>query len=146
MMHFLVKSESDLPEVAAAVIVFLESCPVVCLYGEMGAGKTTLIKQIGKQLGVTDPMSSPTFAIVNEYRTVRGQTVYHFDFYRLKNLREAVDIGAEEYFFSGSACLMEWPEMVEPLIPEKHLKIHINFVEGNTRQITLELHGGGDQI
>lgn len=146
MTHFLVKSESQLPEVAAAVIGLLEACPVVCLYGEMGAGKTTLIKQIGALLGVMDAMSSPTFAIVNEYRTRSGQTVYHFDCYRLESLQEALDIGAEEYFFSGKVCLIEWPEMVAPLIPEKHLKIHINFVEGNTRQITLELHGGGDQV
>ena len=95
--------------------------------GEMGAGKTTLIKAICKNLGVMDEVSSPTFSIVNEYKTVEGKTVYHFDFYRVKSIEEVYDIGVEDYFYSGNICLVEWPEKIkEILTKEKALHIFIN--------------------
>lgn len=95
--------------------------------GEMGAGKTTLIKSICKNLGVMDEVSSPTFSIVNEYKTVDGKTVYHFDFYRVKSIEEAYDMGVEDYFNSGNLCLIEWPEKIkEILINEIALNILIN--------------------
>lgn len=95
--------------------------------GEMGAGKTTLIKSICKNLGVMDEVSSPTFSIVNEYKTVDGKTVYHFDFYRVKSIEEVYDIGVEDYFYSGNICLVEWPEKIkEILTKEKALHIFIN--------------------
>ena len=96
---------------------------IIAFYGEMGAGKTTLIKEICKQIGVSDNVSSPTFAIVNEYRITSGEAVYHFDFYRIRNLQEAIDIGIEEYFNSGSYCLIEWPEKIAKLLPPQTVKL-----------------------
>lgn len=103
---------------------------VFAFYGKMGAGKTTFIKAICEAMGVKDVVASPTFAIVNEYADAEGQPVYHFDFYRIKNLREAYDIGCEEYFYSGYPCFIEWPEMVEELLPEDVVSVRIE-VSGN---------------
>lgn len=102
----------------------------------MGAGKTTLIKSICKILGVTETVTSPTFSIVNEYRDARDQPVYHFDFYRIRFLHEAYDIGYENYFFSGHLCLVEWPEKIEPLLDFPHLKIQLE-VSDQKRIVTL---------
>ncbi len=113
-----------------------ENC-VFAFYGKMGAGKTTFIKAICEALGVTDPVASPTFAIVNEYADAQGQPIYHFDFYRIKNLREAYDIGCEEYFYSGYPCFIEWPEMVEELLPEDAVKVTIEVLEDEARVVTL---------
>ncbi len=113
-----------------------ENC-VFAFYGKMGAGKTTFIKAICEALGVTDPVASPTFAIVNEYADAQGQPIYHFDFYRIKNLREAYDIGCEEYFYSGFPCFIEWPEMVEELLPEDAVKVTIEVLEDEARVVTL---------
>jgi len=104
--------------------------------GEMGAGKTTLIKTLAKALGVTDTVSSPTFSIVNEYDAA-GQTIYHFDFYRIKNLQEAYDIGYEEYFYSGEICFIEWPEKIESLLPEHYLKIKIETLTETDRLLLI---------
>jgi tRNA threonylcarbamoyladenosine biosynthesis protein TsaE len=104
--------------------------------GEMGAGKTTLIKTLAKALGVTDTVSSPTFSIVNEYDAA-GQTIYHFDFYRIKNLQEAYDIGYEEYFYSGEICFIEWPEKIKPLLPEHYLKIKIETLTETDRSLLI---------
>ena len=109
--------------------------------GELGAGKTTLIKALCRALGVVDTVSSPSFSLINEYRTAAGATVYHFDFYRIKNEMEAVDIGADEYFYSGDQCFVEWPSKIPSLIPGKYLKITINLVSENQRKITLETYG-----
>ena len=113
-----------------------ENC-VFAFYGKMGAGKTTFIKAICEALGVTDPVASPTFAIVNEYADAQGQPIYHFDFYRIKNLREAYDIGCEEYFYSGFPCFIEWPEMIEELLPEDAVKVTIEVLEDEARVVTL---------
>ncbi len=113
-----------------------ENC-VFAFYGKMGAGKTTFIKAICEALGVTDPVASPTFAIVNEYADAQGQPIYHFDFYRIKNLREAYDIGCEEYFYSGYPCFIEWPEMIEELLPEDAVKVTIEVLEDEARVVTL---------
>ncbi len=113
-----------------------ENC-VFAFYGKMGAGKTTFIKAICEALGVTDPVASPTFAIVNEYADAKGQPIYHFDFYRIKNLREAYDIGCEEYFYSGYPCFIEWPEMIEELLPEDAVKVTIEVLEDGARVVTL---------
>lgn len=107
--------------------------------GEMGAGKTTVIKAIGKLLGVKESMASPTFSIVNEYRTSNG-TLFHFDFYRLKNEREAYDIGVDEYFESGNYCFIEWPEKLETLIPESYFKITLQVQSPTTRTIEYAIH------
>ena len=110
---------------------------VFAFYGKMGAGKTTFIKAICEALGVKDVVTSPTFAIVNEYADAAGEPVYHFDFYRIKNLKEAYDIGCEEYFYSGFPCFIEWPEMVEELLPEDTVNVTVEVSENETRTITI---------
>lgn len=109
-------SLSEIDSVAASVLAAVKPHKIILFKGEMGAGKTTLIKAICHQLGIENNVSSPTFSIVNEYVTNKGEPVFHFDFYRIKNIREAYDMGYEEYFFSGNYCLIEWPEMIKELI------------------------------
>ena len=109
---------------------------VFAFYGKMGAGKTTFIKAICEALGVEDVVASPTFAIVNEYMTPEG-SVYHFDFYRIKNLREAYDIGTEEYFYSGCPCFIEWPELIEELLPEEAVRVCIEVHKDGSRTVSL---------
>lgn len=128
-------TEADLGLVAKQLVNNFQHLKVWCFEAEMGAGKTTLIKKICEQLGVMDEMSSPTFSIVNEYQ-IDGKELYHFDFYRLKDLNEAYDIGVEDYLFSGNICFLEWPEIISPLLPEQYLKININLVGDNTRSLT----------
>ncbi len=128
--------EEELQEVARKLISNFSHLKVWCFYAEMGAGKTTLIKQICHELQVVHEMSSPTFSIVNEYESTKNGAVYHFDFYRLKDLEEAVNIGVEEYFDSGNFCFVEWPELVEPVLPEEYLKINIKLVSDNARSLT----------
>jgi len=108
----------------------------------MGAGKTTLIKDFCHRMGVTDEVNSPTFAIVNEYVTVEGTPVYHFDFYRIKKLEEAYDIGYENYFYSGCLCLIEWPELIEPLLPDRYLRVELKHgADDDERIIDCQLVG-----
>lgn len=116
---------TDLEEVAEKLIREAGTNRVIIFNGEMGSGKTTFIKAIGHVLGVKDGMSSPTFSIVNEYQTEGGDPVYHFDFYRLKNELEAYDIGTEEYLDSGSYCLIEWPDRIPSLLPDKYMEVSI---------------------
>ena len=123
---FHIHGVEALTEVSDYLISLRDKADVVAFYGSMGAGKTTLIKNLCHRMGVTDEVNSPTFAIVNEYATVDGESVYHFDFYRIKKLEEAYDIGFENYFYSGNLCLIEWPEMIEPLLPDHHIRVSIN--------------------
>ncbi len=111
-------------------------------HGDMGAGKTTLIKKICEGLGVKDSMSSPTFTLVNEYSDKEENKLFHFDFYRLKNEAEAVEIGVEEYFYSGNYCFIEWPEKVQSLLPAQHLEIEIKVEdpEHRTIEVTVNAH------
>lgn len=111
---------------------------IILFNGEMGAGKTTLIKELCKVLKVTEATSSPTFSIVNEYQTTDNQTVYHFDFYRLKKETEALDMGVEDYLYSGHWCFIEWSEKIENLIPENHSVISIALQQDGQRLLTLE--------
>lgn len=141
MKKFEISDESGLPEVALAIVEELKTCPIACFHGDMGAGKTTLIKVICEQLGVIDSMSSPTFSIVNEYRDGDDYPIYHFDFYRVEKLQEAIDIGVDEYFYSGDVCLIEWPEMINELIPDERLEISIKLAVNNGREITISRHG-----
>jgi tRNA threonylcarbamoyladenosine biosynthesis protein TsaE len=130
---------ADLPVVASAIINLTESHKLVAFYGQMGAGKTTLIKQICMQLGVIQDVSSPTFALVNEYETSNQNTLYHFDFYRIKNIEEVYDIGYEDYFYSSNLCLIEWPEHIEPLLQnEEVLKVHIKPIGEGSREVVIE--------
>ncbi len=107
-------------------------------YGEMGVGKTTLIKELCKELGVLDNISSPTFSLVNEYQTNSLEKVYHFDFYRIENEEEALDIGIEDYFDSQNWCFIEWPENIENLLPLDAVEIHLTRLENNQRTIQLK--------
>ena len=118
---------NDLSSVATELLTFANGNKFFVFEGEMAAGKTTLIKEFCTILGVKDVVSSPTFSIVNEYASPKG-IVYHFDFYRLKNVQEAYDIGYEEYFYSGNYCLIEWPSKVEELLPEKYIKVEITIM------------------
>jgi tRNA threonylcarbamoyladenosine biosynthesis protein TsaE len=130
-------SLQQLPEIAKDVLKFSKH-KILLFYGEMGVGKTTLIKEIANQLGVLDNVSSPTFSLVNEYHTKNGTKVYHFDFYRIDNEEEAMDMGIEEYFYSNSLCLVEWPNKVENLLPLNSVTITITANSNNQRTIELK--------
>lgn len=136
MKTISLKNISEVPKVAKQILFFAKDKKVFCFYGELGAGKTTLIKSICKQLGVMDEGSSPTFALVNEYVAKNGNKIFHLDCYRLKNESEFFDIGYEEYLFSGNYCFIEWPEKIEHLLPEDCAKIKIE-VRNEERIITL---------
>lgn len=124
-------------ENAARKIVSEMPSKVVLFHGAMGAGKTTFIKQLAKELGVTEATSSPTFSLVNEYHTIDNQVVYHFDFYRLKNEIEALDMGVDEYLYSGNWCFIEWAENIPNLIPDSHSIITIMEIDGGDRLLEL---------
>ena len=129
-------SLQDISEVAKEVIANAKH-KVMLFYGEMGVGKTTLIKEIVKQLGVLDNVSSPTFSLVNEYHSTNKEKVYHFDFYRINKEEEALDMGIEEYFYSNCWCLVEWPNKIENLLPLKSVTISITANENQLRTIEL---------
>ncbi len=124
-------------EEIAKKIVHLSSSKIFLLHGEMGAGKTTLVKAIANVLGVSDMASSPTFSIVNEYHNQQGEILYHFDLYRLNDEAEAFDIGVEEYFYSGHYCFIEWPEKTPNLIPEHHTVLNLEVLDETTRKLTI---------
>jgi len=113
----------------------LISHPIVLFDGSMGMGKTTLINALCKQLNSIDSVSSPTFSLINEYKTKNGKSIYHFDCYRLKSTEEAYDFGAEEYLDSGSICLIEWAEKIQPLLPQEVHRIKLEYIDQNTRKI-----------
>lgn len=121
----------------AREIIELISGKVVLFYGQMGVGKTTLIKEICKSLHTEDIISSPTFSLVNEYRTQNDEPIYHFDFYRIESEEEALDIGVEDYFYSGDWCLIEWPNNIENLLPLDAVEIHLSHAAEGKRSIQL---------
>jgi len=126
---------SELPMVADQLVKSYPDIKIFLLSGKMGAGKTTLIKEICKTLGVVDVVNSPTFSLVNEYKTVDGESVFHFDLYRIKSPVELLDIGYEEYIFSGAVCLIEWPELANDLMPSSHVLINIDADERTDERI-----------
>ena len=133
---------STIQEAAREFVAAMGNQTVFAFYGGMGAGKTTFIKAVCAELGVTeDVVASPTFAIVNEYaatsHNLATSKIYHFDFYRLKNLSEAYDMGCEDYFYSGNYCFLEWPELVEPLLPEDVVCVEIDAQEDGSRTIRM---------
>jgi tRNA threonylcarbamoyladenosine biosynthesis protein TsaE len=132
----------DLTSIARYIADRIDACQVWLFQGEMGSGKTTLIKEICRAKGVTEVMSSPTFSIVNEYPTPDSRKIYHFDFYRIKNELEAVDIGTEEYFYSGYPCLIEWPEKIPSLIPSEYGLVTIQVETNTKRTIAIAVHDG----
>jgi len=130
----------DLPKAAAELVKQGEGHTVWLLKGEMGSGKTTLVKQIVEQLGVEGTVASPTFSIVNQYGNTDGSVVYHFDLYRLKNELEAFDIGLEEYLNSGNVCLIEWPEKLVRLLPDQYFEVQIEPFDSLRRKIYYRRH------
>ncbi len=133
-----IDSLNELPDAAEAVIESLGDRRIVAFRGEMGAGKTTLISEIVAQLGATDTVTSPTFAIVNQYSGENDLRIYHFDFYRIEDLREAYDFGYEEYFYSGDLCFIEWAERIEELLPEDLMTVTITVDSPTERTITID--------
>lgn len=129
---------ADLPNVAKEMLTSLQEAPRVWLFrGQMGAGKTTLSKELLKQIGIDENVQSPTFSLVNEYQTKSGEIVYHFDLYRLKNIQEALAIGIEEYLDSGNYCFIEWPEQAEELWDFPHVNLEIEAINETQRKLTL---------
>lgn len=129
---------NSLDELQEAAKQFLERFPnerIFALYGKMGSGKTTFIKALCRCLGSTDPITSPTFALVNEYSASSGERIFHFDFYRIKTIEEALDIGFDDYIYSGNYCFMEWPENIEPLLPDRLVEVKIEIVHPDIRVV-----------
>lgn len=120
---------------ARSFIEHMGESTVFAFYGRMGAGKTTFIKAVCEELGVEDVINSPTFAIVNEYRSAEGETIYHFDCYRIAKIEEALDMGCEDYFESGALCLIEWPENIAPLLPDDCVTVRISVGEDDVRTV-----------
>ena len=136
-MQITVQSESELAQAARTFVQAMDQATVFAFYGKMGAGKTTFIKALCEALGVSDVVNSPTFSIVNEYRSdTTGELVYHFDFYRIEKLEEVYDMGYEDYFYSGALCFIEWPELVEELLPGDAVKVQIEEQPDGSRTIT----------
>ena len=130
-MNIDITDESSLPKAADELISYGSGLNIWLFEGELGAGKTTLIKAICNRLGVVDEVVSPTFSIINEYENQEGIPLYHFDFYRISSLEEADRLALDDYFYSGNLCLIEWPEKITPLIPDQYLKINIKFMGQN---------------
>ena len=126
----------ELPVIARKLVEQFAEERVFAFYGKMGAGKTTFIQSVCRVLGSDDTVTSPTFALINEYNTQKNGSVFHFDFYRIKNLEEVFDLGYEDYLYSGSYCLIEWPELIEPLLPEKVVRVKIEVEPDGSRKFT----------
>ena len=138
-MEIKIQSLEHIHEAAREFIAAMGDNTVFALYGKMGAGKTTFIKALCQELGVEDVVTSPTFAVINEYRSdIAGELIYHFDFYRIKKLEEVYDMGYEDYFYSGALCFIEWPELVEELLPGNTIKVTIEEQEDGSRRLTME--------
>lgn len=134
-MRLTIDNIDNIRQAAREFVNNIGDSNVIAFYGKMGAGKTTFIKAICEELGVEDVITSPTFAIVNEYTADNGP-IYHFDFYRIKKLEEVYDMGYEDYFFSGALCLMEWPELIEDILPDDTLRVTITENADGTRTVT----------
>lgn len=136
-MEIILKSIDKIDEAAHQFIDEMGDNTIFAFYGKMGAGKTTFIKAVCEALGVKDVINSPTFAIVNEYEAGNGEPIYHFDFYRIKKEQEVFDIGYEDYIYSDCICFMEWPELIEDLLPEDAVKVTIEEQEDGSRIIRM---------
>ena len=136
MNKLIIPSLNRIDEVAATFLQMTGEIRVMAFSGDLGAGKTTFIQAICRQLGVDTDVNSPTFALINEYFSGSGESIYHFDLYRIEDPVELFDMGYEEYFFSQSRCLIEWPEKAEHLIPEDALRVHIRVLPDETRELS----------
>ncbi|WP_108821387.1 tRNA (adenosine(37)-N6)-threonylcarbamoyltransferase complex ATPase subunit type 1 TsaE [Dysgonomonas sp. Marseille-P4361] len=137
-MNLKIESLDKIDETAKEFIKGMGDNTVFAFHGEMGAGKTTFIKAICENLGVSDTINSPTFAIVNEYRSDSAELIYHFDFYRINKIEEAYDFGYEDYFFSGSLCFIEWPEKIESILPHDTVNVTITVLEDGSRDVAVD--------
>jgi len=134
-MEIEIKNIENIHKAARLFIDAMGDQQVFAFYGSMGAGKTTFIKAICEEMGVSDVVTSPTFAIVNEYTTDKGQRIFHFDFYRIKKLEEVYDMGYEDYFYSDALCFIEWPELLEELLPDNAVRVNIKENADGTRTV-----------
>ena len=137
-MEIQIKSIDQIGEAAREFVATIADRRVYAFYGKMGAGKTTFTRAVCEALGVTDVVTSPTFAIVNEYMGGQGEPIYHFDFYRIKRLQEAYDMGCDDYFYSGHLCFIEWPELIEDILPEDTVRVEIVEREDGTRSVLID--------
>ncbi len=135
-MEIRIESLEQIREAAREFVAEMGDRKVFAFYGSMGAGKTTFVKAVCEELGVEDVITSPTFAIINEYHAPQC-VIYHFDFYRIKKLEEVYDMGYEDYFYSGALCFIEWPELIEELLPEDAVKVHIRENENGSRTVSI---------
>lgn len=138
-MNIKIESLDKIDEAALEFIRAMGDNTVFAFHGDMGAGKTTFIKAICENLGVSDTINSPTFAIVNEYRSDSGELIYHFDFYRINKIEEVFDFGYEDYFYSGSLCFIEWPEKVDTLLPKDTVNVYVKVQEDGSREVSLTI-------
>ena len=137
-MEIKIQDIEHIREAARAFINQIGDRRVFAFYGKMGAGKTTFVKAICEELGVEDVITSPTFAIINEYTQPDGEPLYHFDFYRIKKLEEVYDMGYEDYFYSGALCFIEWPELIEEVLPDDAVRVHIEVQPDDSRLVFTE--------
>lgn len=137
-MKITISDLADIKRAAKEFINAMNDRKVFAFYGSMGAGKTTFIKAICEEMGVEDVITSPTFAIVNEYTAENGEPIYHFDFYRIKKLEEVYDLGYEDYFYSGHVCFLEWPELIETLLPDDAVRVSITANDDGSRTVTMD--------
>ena len=137
-MQIIIENKSQIKQAAKQFVDLMGKDKVFAFHGSMGAGKTTFIKAICEELGVKESVTSPTFAIINEYKDRDGASIYHFDFYRINKLEEAFDFGYEDYFYSGALCFIEWPELIEEVLPGDAVKVIIEELEDGTRSIRME--------
>ncbi len=137
MLEIKIKSLDGIADAARQFVDAMGENKVFALFGPMGVGKTTFVKAVCEILGVEDTITSPTFAIVNEYRTNTGDQIFHFDFYRIRKVEEVYDMGYEDYVYSGAVCFLEWPELIEELLPEDAVRVTLSEEEDGTRTITL---------
>ena len=143
-MEIRIESIDNIQQAEREFVDHIGSFRVFAFYGKMGAGKTTFIKAVCRELGVQDVITSPTFAIVNEYEIERpgewnGESIFHFDFYRIKRLEEVYDMGYEDYFYSGALCFIEWPELIEDILPDDAVRVNITEQEDGTRRIIFDV-------
>jgi tRNA threonylcarbamoyladenosine biosynthesis protein TsaE len=137
-MNIKIQDIDHIREAAREFITHMGQCRVFAFYGKMGAGKTTFVKAICEELGVEDVITSPTFAIINEYGLPDGDSLYHFDLYRIKKLEEVYDMGYEDYFYSGSLCFIEWPELIEDVLPDDAVRVSIEEQADGSRQVVFD--------
>ena len=138
MLEIKINSLDGIADAARQFVDAMGENKVFAMFGPMGVGKTTFIKAVCEVLGVQDTITSPTFAIVNEYRTDSGEQIFHFDFYRIRKVEEAYDMGYEDYIYSGAICFLEWPELIEELLPDDAVRVTLTEEEDGTRTITIQ--------